>query len=60
VQPAVHDGQAVWVAGRWRNRFARVGGDWRIARNTCEGIFVAPYRDGWHPVSAGAPGRLAG
>lgn len=32
LQAAVNDGQPVWVAGRWRNRFARVQGAWRIAR----------------------------
>jgi hypothetical protein len=35
------------VAGRWRNRFTRVDGEWRIARTTCEGIFLAPYQTGW-------------
>ena len=49
LQAAVHDGQPVWVAGRWRNRFTRVAGEWRIARITCEGVFLAPYRDGWPP-----------
>jgi ketosteroid isomerase-like protein len=47
LQAAVHDDQPVWVAGRWHNRFTRVDGAWRIARNTCEGIFLAPCRDGW-------------
>jgi ketosteroid isomerase-like protein len=51
LQAAVHDGQAVWVAGRWRNEFTRAGGEWKIARNACEGIFVAPYQDGWGPSS---------
>ena len=44
LQAAVHDGQAVWVAGRWLNHFARIQGQWRIARNTCQARFIAPTR----------------
>jgi uncharacterized protein (TIGR02246 family) len=42
LQPAVHDGQALWIAGRWQVDFARADGAWRSARNACAAIFVAP------------------
>jgi hypothetical protein len=54
LQPAVHDGQAVWVAGRWHNTFARVDREWKLARNSCEAIFIAPYATGW-PAHQTAP-----
>jgi hypothetical protein len=55
LSPAVHDGQAIWIAGRWHNTFARTDGDWRIAHNACEPIFIAPYTAGWAAVSARRP-----
>jgi ketosteroid isomerase-like protein len=48
LQPAVHDGRRLWIAGRWHNAFTRIDGEWCIARNACEAIFVAPYATGWH------------
>lgn len=47
LQPGVYQGQAILVAGRWHNAFARVEGQWKIVRNAIEPIFIAPYSDGW-------------
>lgn len=47
VQTTVYKGQAVWIAGRYRNDFVRVQGQWKFQHVRIEGIFVTPYEDGW-------------
>lgn len=47
LQTAVYKGQAVWIAGRYRNDFVRVEGQWKFRHVRIEGIFVTPYEDGW-------------
>lgn len=47
LQPSVINGQAMWVAGRYDNAFVRVDGQWKFKHIGIEGIFFAPYRDGW-------------
>jgi len=47
LQPLVLSGRAYWVAGRYHNDFRREGGSWRIRHIRVEGIFEAPYDQGW-------------
>jgi hypothetical protein len=47
LQATVYKGQAVWIAGRYRNDFVRVQGQWKFRRVRIDGIFVTPYEDGW-------------
>jgi hypothetical protein len=47
LQTAVYKGQAVWIAGRYRNDFVRVQRQWMFRHVRLDGIFVAPYEDGW-------------
>ena len=39
--------QAVWVMGIYRDRFRRVGGEWKIAVLDFEFKYYSPYEDGW-------------
>jgi ketosteroid isomerase-like protein len=52
LQCGVADGQALWIAGRYRNDFVRVDGEWKIRHLRVGDIFVAPYADGWAPYVA--------
>ena len=47
LQPLVLGGRAYWVAGRYHNDFRRDNGSWRIRHMRLEGIFEAPYDQGW-------------
>ena len=47
LQTTVYKGQAVWIAGRYRNDFVRVQGQWKFRHVRIDGIFVTPYEDGW-------------
>jgi len=47
LQTTVYKGQAVWIAGRYRNDFVRVEGQWKFRHVCIEAIFVTPYEDGW-------------
>jgi hypothetical protein len=52
LQCGVSDGQALWIAGRYRNDFVRQGGRWKIQHLRVADIFVAPYTEGWAPYLA--------
>lgn len=47
LQTTVYKGQAVWIAGRYRNDFVRIEGQWKFRHVRIDGIFVTPYEDGW-------------
>lgn len=47
LQPTTINGQAHWVAGRYDNEFVRVDGQWKFKHIGIEGIFFAPYQEGW-------------
>lgn len=47
LQPSAFNGQAMWVAGRYDNAFARVDGQWKFKHIRVVGIFASPYEDGW-------------
>ena len=47
LQPTVLDGRAFWIAARYHNDFHRHEGMWRIRHVRIEGIFEAPYEEGW-------------
>jgi len=44
IQPA---NQAVWVMGIYKDRFRRVGGEWKLASLEFEFKYYTPYEDGW-------------
>ena len=50
LQPLVLGGQAYWVAGRYHNDFHCQNGRWRFQHIRIEGIFQAPYDQGWAQV----------
>jgi hypothetical protein len=47
LQPSVLGGRAYWVAGRYHIDFRREDGRWRIRHLQVQGIFEAPYDQGW-------------
>ncbi|MGZ4619265.1 MAG: nuclear transport factor 2 family protein [Frankiaceae bacterium] len=47
LQPSVVDERAFWVAARYHNDFRREQGVWRFQHVRIEGIFEAPYAEGW-------------
>ncbi|MGB8382189.1 MAG: nuclear transport factor 2 family protein [Dermatophilaceae bacterium] len=47
LQPSVLAGRAFWVAARYHNDFHRQEGRWRFQHVRIEGIFEAPYEEGW-------------
>ncbi len=57
LQCAVSDGQALWIAGCYRNDFRRLDGAWRIAHLRVEDLFVAPYAESWLPYVSAKPVR---
>jgi hypothetical protein len=40
-------GQAVWVMGIYRDRFRRIGGEWKLTRLEFEFKYYTPFEDGW-------------
>jgi ketosteroid isomerase-like protein len=42
--------RAVWIAGRYEDRFRRVDGEWRFQRVALHTRFFTPYRSGWAEV----------
>jgi SnoaL-like domain len=47
LQPAMVQGRACWLAARYHNDFRRQDGQWRFQHVRIEGIFEAPYEEGW-------------
>ena len=47
LQPSVLGGCAYWMAGRYHIDFRRADGGWRIRHLQVQGIFEAPYDQGW-------------
>ncbi|MGB8381638.1 MAG: nuclear transport factor 2 family protein [Dermatophilaceae bacterium] len=47
LQPSVLDERAFWIAARYHNDFHRQQGIWRLRHVRIEGIFEAPYEEGW-------------
>lgn len=41
---------AVWGAGRYRERYARVDGEWKLAELRLTPLFWTPYDEGWAKV----------
>ena len=37
----------VWMAGYYRNDFAKIDGEWRIQHLRCGMTFITPYEAGW-------------
>lgn len=48
-QPCVHatGRQALWLAGRYDDEYARENGEWRFSRVTLELKMLSPYELGW-------------
>ncbi len=42
--------RAVWIAGRYEDRFRWVGREWRFQRITIGARFFTPYESGWAEV----------
>jgi ketosteroid isomerase-like protein len=47
LQAGTVHGQALWIGGRYRARFRRDDGTWRIAHLQLEPLFTAPNDEGW-------------
>jgi hypothetical protein len=62
LQSAVLKGQAVWIAGRYRNDFVRIEGQWKFRHVRMEAMFVTPYEDGWvkTPFLGVSPTEISG
>ncbi len=52
--------RALWVMGRYRNEFRRVGGAWKIARLEFEFWYYSPYEDGWAKTRMWDPFEVMG
>jgi hypothetical protein len=46
------DNRAIWIAGRYDDRFRRVVGEWRFERVAIQTRFLALYATGWGQASA--------
>ena len=51
LQPAVVQGRAFWLAARYDNDFHRQNGAWRFRHVRIDGVFEAPYDEGWAHTS---------
>jgi len=47
--PAIHAGldKAVWIAGRYDERYRKIDGKWKFTVMKCTFFYVSPYDKGW-------------
>lgn len=49
-------GRAFWVMGKYRDRYARVQGEWKIASIVVEFKYYTPFDEGWAKTPMWQPG----
>lgn len=49
IEPAtLENGQAVWICGRYDEKYVRIGGRWKFKEICVKSFFVTPFEKGWH------------